>query len=225
MMKLLLKVPLLRTLVREWQKARFRKAWRRRNVHNSTIAADEFPMEVVTVGKGTYGELHIMSYVPETERLEIGNYVSIAPDVHFILGGNHATDTLFPYPVRSRVKGGHCREDARSRGKICVGDEAWIGYGALVLSGVTIGKGAVVAAGAVVTRAVPPYAIVAGNPARVVRMRLPEEVIARVQHIALKDIPESDWPSRMKALYTPLRTTADAEAVINELKKDKIHGR
>jgi serine acetyltransferase len=62
-----------------------------------------------------------------------------------------------------------------------VQDGAWVGHDALILSGVTIGRGAVVAAGAVVTRDVPPYWIVAGNPATPVRQRLDDDVVAAVE--------------------------------------------
>ena len=59
---------------------------------------NRFPIKSVQVGKDTYGELHILSYLPETEFLQIGNYVSIAPDVHFILSGNHQTENAFHLP-------------------------------------------------------------------------------------------------------------------------------
>jgi virginiamycin A acetyltransferase len=73
---------------------------------------------------------------------------------------------------------------APSRGDTVIGHDVWLGYSALVLPGVTIGHGAVVAAASVVSRDVPPYAIVAGNPARVVRPRFEEEDIERLLRIA-----------------------------------------
>ena len=149
-MQIINKIPVVRSLYRSWCFSRFQKAWRRQNRHNQTVACNAFPPAVVTVGQGTYGELHVMSYYPAKERLAIGNYVSLAPGVRFILGGNHQVHTLFPFPIRSRIIGGHCEEDAATRGPIVVEDEAWIGYGATVLSGVTIGKGAIVGAQAVV---------------------------------------------------------------------------
>ncbi|HYE95585.1 MAG TPA: CatB-related O-acetyltransferase [Rubricoccaceae bacterium] len=65
------------------------------------------------------------------------------------------------------------------RERLVVGDDVWIGYGAIVLSGVTVGRGAIVAAGALVTKDVPPYALVAGVPARVAGRRFSEEEIDR----------------------------------------------
>lgn len=78
---------------------------------------------------------------------------------------------------------------APSRGDTVVGHDVWLGYGALVLPGVTIGHGAVVAAAAAVRADVPPFAVVAGNPARVVRHRFGEEDVARLLRAAWRDRP------------------------------------
>ncbi|MFB9224566.1 CatB-related O-acetyltransferase [Paracoccus cavernae] len=64
-----------------------------------------------------------------------------------------------------------------------IGNDVWIGHGAIVRAGVTVGDGAIIGAGAVVTKNVPPYAIVAGNPAVIRRMRLPPGIIARMLHL------------------------------------------
>jgi virginiamycin A acetyltransferase len=79
--------------------------------------------------------------------------------------------------------------DALSKGDIAVGHDVWIGVGAMILSGVKIGNGAIVAAGAVVTKDVPPYSIVGGVPAKVIRMRLSDSQIA-----ALEKIQWWSWP-------------------------------
>ena len=68
-----------------------------------------------------------------------------------------------------------------SSGRILIGNDVWIGAGVQILSGVKIGNGAIVGAGSVVTRNVPPYAVVAGNPARVIRYRFSDETIERIQ--------------------------------------------
>lgn len=213
------KIPLLRTLVRSLRLSRLQKQWRRRNAHNATVLCEPFPLDIVTVGRGSYGELHVMSHFLETERLVIGDYVSIAPDVHILLGGNHQTRTLFTYPIRSRVIGGHCAEDARTRGTVTIGDEVWIGYGATILSGVTVGRGAVVAAKAVVTRDVPPFAVVGGNPARIIRYRLPQETVALLDGLRLADIPEQQWGSLLEDLYTPVDDPSAAAAIVARLQE------
>lgn len=84
-----------------------------------------------------------------------------------------------PVAMSARMRS-NARPQSRRAGRISIGNGVWIGAGAIVLKGVTIGDGAVVGAGAVVTKDVPPYAIVAGNPARVLRMRFDEATVARL---------------------------------------------
>lgn len=219
-MKLCLKIPILRTFYRQYAFARFQKAWRKRNAHNRTVAMTTFPMECVEVGNGTYGELHILSHFPEVEKLAIGNYVSMAPNVRFILSGNHQTQTLSTYPILSTLGKTHHPKDSLSKGPIIVEDEAWIGYGAIILSGVTLGKGCIVAAGSVVTRSIPPYAIAGGNPARVIRYRLPEEVIPIVKDIRLDDLSPAQMRTHIDGLYRPIQTPEDALRIVKTLQHD-----
>ncbi len=210
-MKILYKIPILRTFLRTYSFTKFRKEWRKRNPHNRTVPMNEFPIERVSIGNHTYGELHILSYLPEVERLSIGHYVSIAPNVHFILSGNHQTSTLFTYPLKSSVEGKHCREDSLSKGEIKVEDEVWIGYGATVMSGVTIGKGSIIGAGSVVTKDIPPYAIACGNPAKVIRYRLAQDIMDEIKDIRLNNLSETQIKSLLTDLYHPLHTLEDAQ--------------
>lgn len=212
----LAKVPLLRTLLRQCELTLFQRKWRKLNPHNGTIAMNIFPLSAVRVGAGSYGHLHINCYLDKPGLLTIGNYVSLAHEVKFLICGNHQTETLFNYPIRSRLYGSQHPDDALG-GPIVVEDEVWIGYGALLLSGVTVGHGAVVAAGAVVTKNVPPYAIVGGNPARVIKYRLPEDVRPMVQHIRLTDFDRERLIHHTETLYTPLKTREDAETLLQKL--------
>jgi acetyltransferase-like isoleucine patch superfamily enzyme len=104
----------------------------------------------------------------------VGRYCQIAPQVA-IYGINHPLDHITTY-VNKRLLGGLVGSfnDVRA---VDIGHDVWIGYGAIVVPGVSIGSGAVVAAGAVVTRDVEPYEIVGGNPARVLRRRFADEVV------------------------------------------------
>lgn len=154
------KIPIVRTIWRKVKLAKFQREWRKRNPHNQTVAGMIFPPLAVTVGKHSYGWLFIHSNFPANEKLVIGNYVSIGSDVRFILGGNHQLHTFTTFPLKSIFEGIQQEADALSKGTVVVEDEVWIGTGAILLSGIRLGKGAVVAAGSVVTKDVPPFAIV-----------------------------------------------------------------
>jgi acetyltransferase-like isoleucine patch superfamily enzyme len=108
-----------------------------------------------------------------------GNSVLVAPNVAFLNKDDHRCD----------VVGARIWDSPRGDSyKVIVEDDVWIGYGAIVLSGVRIGRGAVVAAGSVVTKDVPRYAIVAGVPAKVVRMRFdPEQVRVHENMLGYED--------------------------------------
>jgi len=115
-------------------------------------------------------------------RLTIGRYGSIADGVEILLGGNHRTDwaTTYPFPALPGLwpEAAGVSGSETGRGDVVIGHDVWLGSQCMVLSGVNIGQGAVVAARAVVTRDVPPYAIVGGNPARLLRLRFDEAQIA-----------------------------------------------
>lgn len=139
----------------------------------------------ITVGPHTYGEPRVLAWETQT-RLEIGAYCSIAEGVTIVLGGEHRTDWVTTYPLRvlNDLPGAWTDGHPASKGDIRIGNDVWIGTGALLLSGIEIGDGAVIGAGAVVTRDVPPFAIVAGNPASIVRYRFDEETRAALLRIS-----------------------------------------
>lgn len=145
----------------------------------------------VEYGLGTYGAPRIESFGHDQTRLIVGSYTSIANMATFVLGGNHPTDRVTTYPIRVRLglPGAGTDGYPYSKGDIRVGSDVWIGHGALVVSGVEIGHGAVVASRSVVTRDVPPYAIIGGNPARILRYRH-----AEMQRESLLRIAWWDWP-------------------------------
>lgn len=130
------------------------------------------------IGDHTYGKPTVL-FANSGAQLKVGRYCSIADKVTILLGGNHRTDwvTTYPFSVRWRGCSGHVGHPA-TKGDVIIGNDVWIGREALILSGVTIGDGAVVGAQTVVTSDVPPYAIVAGNPARLIRLRFPPDQIA-----------------------------------------------
>lgn len=144
------------------------------NPQSGIIPMNKFPMNIVSVGKYSYGELNVMQRDGKT-KLTIGNCVSIAKNVFFILDVEHNTNILSTFPFKNRLLKDKTPESF-SKGDIIIGDDVWIGFGATILSGVKIGRGAVVAAGALVTKDVEPYAIVGGVPAKFIRYRFDEDV-------------------------------------------------
>ena len=123
-------------------------------------------------------------YPVNHERLSIGNFCSIACGAKFLFNSaNHALGSLstYPFPVFFEEWGIGVEEIPRAwdnKGDIVIGNDVWIGYEAVVMAGVTIGDGAVIGTRAVVTKDVPPYTIVGGVPAKPIRKRFSEPVIA-----------------------------------------------
>lgn len=123
-------------------------------------------------------------------KLIIGKFCAIAAETRFIMTGDHKLDAISTYPFPIFRKGW---EDAFNvfdlpvKGDIVIGNDVWFGYDSLIKNGVTIGNGAIIATRAVVVKDVPAYSIVAGNPAKVVKMRFDDATIARLQKIAWWD--------------------------------------
>lgn len=165
----------LRLGVRNFRLFRAQYQWRARNPHNHTVITNVFPFNDITVGRHTYGPLTVLRWESPGEGLDIGSFCSIASGVKFILGGGHDLNTLSTYPFRHYFSG----EDivATTKGRVRISDDVWIGTDATILSGVSIGQGAVIAARSLVTGDVPAYAVVGGNPAKVIRYRFSPEII------------------------------------------------
>lgn len=143
------------------------------------------------VGVGTYGEPTVM-YWDTGATLRVGAYCSIGDDVKILLGGEHHTEWISTYPfplLQDDVA--HFGGYPLSKGDVEIENDIWIGRESMILSGVTIGNGAVVGAGSVVARDVEPYSVVAGNPARLVRRRFDAKVVDQLQRIAWWAWPET----------------------------------
>lgn len=123
-------------------------------------------------------------------KLVIGKFCAIAAETRFLMTGDHKLDGIstFPFPIFGNGwESAFNLLDLPVKGDIIVGNDVWLGYDALIKGGVKIGNGAIVATRAVVVKDVPPYAIVAGNPARVVKMRFDDHTIERLLKIAWWD--------------------------------------
>lgn len=171
-----------------------------------------FPHRVVgshvTIGAFTYGAPDIKHW-GEDSTLTIGKFCSIADQVTILIGGEHRTDWATTYPFNSLLpEYAWNRGHPKTKGDVMIGNDVWIGTGATILSGVRVGDGAVIGARAVVSKDVPPYTIVAGNPAKAIRRRFSDAVIAR-----LLEIKWWDWPIERIEAAIPLLQSSDMEGL------------
>ena len=144
------------------------------------------------VGKHSYGVPIVYNWKDDTT-LEIGDYCSIAASAQIFLGGNHRTDWISTYPFPAfQAEAKHIKKFRVSKGNVVIGNDVWLCNNSIILSGVTIGNGAVVAAGAVVTKDVDHYSIVAGNPAQHVKWRFDEPIRAELLRLSWWNWPEEE---------------------------------
>lgn len=173
--------------------------YKKKNRHNTTRPVNIFRLEKINVGNYSYGSIDITDYSNSDTQLEIGHFCSIAPGVKFILGGDHITNNISTFPFKAKF--GLESREAYSKGSIIIKDDVWIGVNSIILSGITIGQGAILAAGSVVTKDVPPYAIVGGNPARVIKYRFEQQVIDKLISIDYSKITQEDVISKVDFWY------------------------
>ena len=147
------------------------------------------------IGEHTYGVPQVLEW-GEGAKLKIGKYCSIATGVKILLGGNHRIDwvTTYPFSVLTQQwpEVASIQGHPHSNGDIVIGNDVWLGMDCTIMSGVEIGDGAVVATSALVTKDVPPYAIVGGNPAKILRMRFSKQLIDQLQLVAWWDLPDEN---------------------------------
>ncbi|MFC4096443.1 CatB-related O-acetyltransferase [Euzebyella saccharophila] len=148
------------------------------------------------------------------DQLIIGKFCMIASGVTFIMNGaNHLTDSLSTYPFAIFGKGWEQAMDGKEypkKGNITIGNDVWIGYNATVMAGVTIGDGAIIATNATVTKDVAPYSIVGGNPAKEIKKRFSEEVIAQ-----LLELQWWDWDIEKITRNVPHLTGAELDKLVD----------
>lgn len=146
------------------------------------------------VAESRFGDYAYVANDSDITYTQIGKFCSIAAQVR-INPGNHPLDrvALSHFTYRSSAYGLGPDDlaffDWRRGQPVVLGNDVWIGHGAVVLAGVTLGNGAAVGAGAVVSRDVPPFAIAVGVPAKVLRFRFPPAIIAALERIAWWDWP------------------------------------
>ena len=170
----------------------------------------------VRVGRHSYGwEDDTFFVYTEGASIEVGAFCSIGPQVKVHGGGEHVLDRPSTFPMNAMLFDPQRRNrmDDVDTGPTVIGNDVWIGMGATVLAGVRIGDGAVVGARAVVTKDVEPYAIVAGNPARLLRHRFDADVRDRMLAVRWWDWSDSEIRAR-RSLFM-----GDVESFLREAER------
>ncbi|MDF3002136.1 MAG: antibiotic acetyltransferase [Bacillota bacterium] len=131
----------------------------------------------------------LYQYPVNNDKLIIGKFCSIACGAKFLFASaNHTLKSLstYPFPIffdEWNLDKGNITSAWDNKGDIVIGNDVWIGYEAVILSGVRIGDGAIVGARAVVTKDIPPYTIVGGVPAKTIKKRFDDDVVIKLQKI------------------------------------------
>ena len=159
----------------------------------------------VSIGRHSYGFENAWTFYTEEDSaaVSVGHFCSCALEARILPGARHTT-CVGTFPFRSVLIGPSRPEDALIKGPIKIGHDVWIGYGATILSGVTVGHGSIVGARAVVTKSFPPYSLIAGNPASLVKRRFSEEIISELLSIAWWDWPDEKIVENIDDFYGPI---------------------
>lgn len=161
-------------------------------------------------GKGTIGYAQVRAR-DDGGTLQVGHYTCIATEVQILLGGEHRMDWVSTYPFNFLwEEGKEITGHPKTNGDVIIGSDVWIGTGSLILSGVTIGDGAVIGARAVVAKDVPPFSVVVGNPAKIIKKRFNDQTIEK-----LLDIKWWLWPDSRISKAIPLLLSDDISKFID----------
>jgi acetyltransferase-like isoleucine patch superfamily enzyme/SAM-dependent methyltransferase len=169
--------------------------WLKEIIHDNRIA----------IGAYTYADNHVNFVLSNPEdRISIGKFCSIASNVTIFGGGERYTQRVTTYPLQFLFLQSETvlrNTDATIKGHTQIGSDVWIGQGATILSGITVGDGVIIGAEAVVTRDVPAYSIVVGNPAKIIRSRFNPETIQKLLQLQWWDWPIEKIVENVDLLY------------------------
>ena len=199
----------------------FTSYWDARSKFSKTSALGGFA-RLYNVRLGNYSSVRDNSKVMNAE---IGNYTVIAKDCAIGLGV-HPTNYLTCHSIfyKNSPWGFHPEwvKPIDHLARVThIGNDVWIGARCLVMDGVTIGDGAIIAAGSVVTKDVPPFAVVGGAPAKLIKYRFPQEMIDRLESIQWWNLPDEKISEVVDLFHLPNPTAEDVEAFFPIVEADK----
>ncbi len=161
----------------------------------------------VSVGEHTYGVNNNTALLfKNNDRVVIGKFCSIAVGVRIVASGEHNYRAVSTFPFYAHYLKKNAEKDTFTKGEVIIGNDVWIGANAIILSGVTIGDGAVIGAGSVVTKNVPPYAIFAGVPAKLIKFRFNQDTIDNLLKIRWWDWDEQFLTANIDTMYENVET-------------------
>lgn len=156
------------------------------------------------MGRHSYGQPHVL--FSNFANLSIGNFSQVAGNVRIYLGGNHRVDWISTYPfgyINKDVFKHHGEGHPSTKGDVIIGNDVWIGNDTTIMSGVKIGDGAVVAANSHVVKDIEPYAIVGGNPSRLIRYRFTPTQIEKLLEIKWWDWDDEKINNNIHLISSP----------------------
>lgn len=198
----------------------FKRVVRGKSILNSQIDKKAKVYSGSLVYNSSLDRYSYIGYDCDVINCEIGAFCSIANGV-IIGGAQHPLNWVSTSPVFYKADGGtglHLGSlDIPKSKKTVIGHDVWIGQRAILMQGITIGNGAVIGAGAVVTKDVPPYAIVAGVPAKIIRNRFDDDLIAKLQESKWWMLPDDKLKQYSEYINDP-------KGLCNVLKQSEIGG-
>lgn len=154
----------------------------------------------IIVGSHTYGRINV-PYI-KNSKIIIGKFCSIARTSTFLVDADHNYNLISSFPIKTElINGWDYYDESYSKGDIIIGNDVWIGQNCTILGGVKIGDGAVIGANTVVAKNVPDYAIVVGNPAKIIKYRFKKNEINKLLKIKWWDWPDDKIIKNIDLFY------------------------